>query len=312
MNRNSKQAQEIVRQVGRPDVTGRHIEDWSHARLLAPDGTPLEAQAALVAGLADLGTKGRDPDRVALILAARGLGAARLPDAIARAWGVKSAGNLASGLGELIPSPDPDTDEGDRAVRGGVEFLMSAAQGAVRVPEGLAPLVRLLSGLAHQIGENVAASPVLDSSVRLPTGKPAPEATEQVVFSILYQSVAIMRGGSPTSPEVLSRIAPTDERVTNPDVVGESEEVQSLAGAEEVAHRFAKKLDALSIDVLVIGAKVMRDMLPAQLPAGPDLDYLAGSLAPVGLALMPFYATMTGIGWPPASENPLEGAPEEA
>jgi hypothetical protein len=292
VKRTSAAAVAIVEAVNRPEVTGRWLERQSQAGLLPPPGTPAEAVHRHVNAVADLNPAGRDPDRMAFMLAGRGFGCVRLPAALVRAYSQPGPVDSTEHPATLQTWTDATSD--DVAV---IETRVGALLGVLDV-RSRTVLVECLQQLARTVDRNAASDPVRDALVDLPE---SPAAT---LRAALADTMRLLSGGELMEAESVSRLADADGRMTALDD-RRQEAVDMFATVGPVAERFAATLAELSPDTLAVGAKLARHLLDAagvgKMIGGPErLDLLAGILAPFGLAMFPMLVAlgMVEVGLP--------------
>lgn len=329
VKRDGVQARNIVAKVGNPDVTGRRLERWSAAKLLPP-GTPDEATLlAHVAALADAAPPGRDPDTVALIMAARGFGCARYPESLARNYGAESLGALAADFaqGTHFAVVDPTTDDGSRAIDQRATFIdgVVATDGPLPLP------AEALRALLRDANQKITDGPPIVEDSLLPTagphrsdGSPIPASPEQVAHTMLVGLMMLFAGGCPTTFTAIAVGSGAEQ--PSPSPTGDQEQALALfSGAIECVQGLMANLTQLPLEALVFGAQAMRLILRA---AGVDAllaertDRLAGMLAPVGVAFSPLlFHVFKGDGLlpaqpdadtPPDDQKPLVSRPDGA
>jgi hypothetical protein len=220
-------------------------------------------------------------DRAIFILAGRGYACEGLPDALRR---------LRRDRSPVEQPPDPWTDEGSRAIEDEVGRL-TAWPGDQSVPPLIAQFVKafLEGGL-----ENCKRSPYIDPG----TERPEPAEVTRAVGITQALNLLFAGAGAPVFPETIaamSAMAPQvpDDAEGHIDMVTATDLVSAIgnhAPAIEAAAGWAYSASALE---LVRGAQFMRvwlsgyspaTWLPAALRGAETLDYLAGIMAPQGLA----------------------------
>ncbi len=295
MRRDSAEARrwtDLATANGIEGVTGRLIEAYSHAGLLPPEGVSDEHRVAHLRQVRSVYRPGPGgADRAALILLPRGFPCAGVREAIARAHGATSLAELAEkARAELSrPLPDPETDEGEAAIESEAQRIISAP-GRNTLP---AVDRRVFAAFLDRALANVAAAPLVDSATR------TPEPPDATLLSGLTQAAAVVRGGSPWAPEALARMGtsqPIDKTVWQGEgaaILTEGQDVveDAYGDAEEVRMH----LRAVPFETLVAGARLVRSLFrvlveqaPGRTLAGSeDLDYNAGVMAPLGIALLP-------------------------
>jgi hypothetical protein len=285
VKRTGAEAVAIVEAVNRPEVTGRWLERQSQAGLLPPPGTPAEVVHRHVNAVADLNPAGRDPDRMAFMLAGRGFGCVRLPAALVRAYSQPGPVDSAEHPATLQTWATSD----DVAV---IEAPVDALLG-VRNVRSRTALVECLQQLVRTVERNAASDPVRDALVDLP------ESPASTLRAAVADAMRLLCGGELIETESVSRLADADGRMTALDD-RRQEAVDMFATVGPVAERFAATLAELPPDTLAVGAKLARHLLDAagvgKMIGGPErLDLLAGTMAPFGLAMFPMLVAMGAV-----------------
>lgn len=330
MKRDSAQARRIVAALDSPDVTGRRLERWSAAKLLPQAGSDEAKVLAHVAALADAAPQGRDPDTVALIMAARGFGAERLPDALARVFGASSVDALgeveeteAQQRREIRAPIDPWSDDGSRHVESLAQWLIGIPD-AIGDPgsDALRGILKLLGVLMGSVVENARTSPVPEDPI-LPTAglsddrdPPRLESPERTSISAVEGLFALLLGAEPTSYAAVSRIADPEGRIEEPN----PDELECFADAGRVAGALVQRVSWVPIEGLVVGAQATKLMLRwtgiDKYLGDPDrVDMIAGALAIPGIAFAPLLfsvAADAGVPLPdPTDATPSVSAGDE-
>ena len=303
MKRNSPKALELVKSVARlgVEVSGRQLESWPNA-LFPPDDTPPDQFAAGVAAVASVYRPGRGSvDRAVLVVAARGFGCKGLPDAIARNLGAASTDDLEAQASAIAatPTPDPDTDGGSQVIENNARAVIDTAANV----DGFGPALDLLKGLLSDTAANARTKPVLDLAA-LDKASDAinvslSETPEMTVLSVLDQSYRLIYGGGLTDANTASRVVEDG----NPKLDSDGQAaLDEIAGGDARAFGVMANLGSIPPWVLAGGAQLMRALLETSGVSNmagfgdPErLDLLAGTLAPVGLALAPVIYAAEGV-----------------
>ena len=293
MRRDSAEARrwtDLATANGIEGVTGRLIEAYSHAGLLPPEGVSDEHRVAHLRQLRSVyGAHPGGADRAARILLPRGFPCAGVREAIARAHGATSLAELAEkARAELSrPLPDPETDEGEAAVESEAQRIISAP-GSNALP---AVDRRVFTAFLARALANVGDAPLVDSATR------TPETPNATLLSGLAQAIAVAYGGSPWAPEALARMGtsqPIDGAAWKGDgaaILTEGQDVvkDAYGVSEEVRMHLG-----VPFETLVAGAHLVRFVFGLLIEQAPgrtlvgseDLDYEAGVMAPLGVALL--------------------------
>lgn len=296
MKRTSKTAVAITAALNRPDVTGRVLERWSQADLLPPDGTAGQVVERHAAALADLGTQGRDPDQVALILAARGFGAKRYRAALNRAYEAGPPADLTDLQSAAVKDPAAGTmtDEDSRLTEARVQLLLDVSESGSHTV-----MAKLFRGIVRAIEANAAADPVRDPIVRGPDGKGLPETPAQTVRAVFTEIIRMMAGEQVLAVDAASRVVEAEHRAPTIDSSVEAVVLGEMQQLEATARQVMSTLAGMPIDALVSGAQIARVTMAATGVGemlGPErIDLLAGILAPVGIGLVPMLLALNGI-----------------
>ncbi len=168
--------------------------------------------------------------------------------------------------------------------------------------DGLGPALDLLKGLLNDTATNARENPVLDAEVEIPTGPLGvglPETPEMTVLSVLDQSYRLIYGGGLTDANTASRVVEDG----NPKLDSDGQAaLDEIAGGDARAFGVMANLGSIPPWVLAGGAQLMRALLETSGVSNmagfgdPErLDLLAGTLAPVGLALAPVIYAAEGV-----------------
>ena len=247
-------------------IDGRQLEQWSQVGLLPPDGTPAPALAAHVLELRKVYRPGPGAaDRAMLVMAARGHACTGLYGAIRRAARPEDTPTTAW--------PDPETDEGDRAIHAEAQALYKATQ-----HDDLPAEARdLLPPHVNRAARNARRFPVIDYLTHTAA------SPEGVVISGLAQVLALAYGepGAIVDPETVARFGPPEPRELR-DLQTELDEaapmLEAISGILPRVDALYRHLEEIPLADLVAGARAIRPFV---------LDErLAGILAVAGVALL--------------------------
>lgn len=258
MRRDSALARAVIARLeaaGVTGVTGRALERWDALGLTTPPGTAPEGEAEHYRVLIGVMGSGRDADRAAIVLAAHGLGCARLAPVLSA---------IVEGPAETqlrVPAgADPSTDEGFTMA----EALARQVEGPVSTSE-----------LGQQLAANWTEQ-TLDHA-----GAPAGPAEDQL-HSVATAAVTSTMGDA---------FYAVDELFTGIGMGAPSVEARDLMEGLRCDPAMVRRLIAGSPPQVLAGAvAAMRAML-ANLEDQPmvrhlDLDLVAAVMAPIVLAMM--------------------------
>jgi hypothetical protein len=267
------------------DTLCRRLERWSQAGLFpASDWTADEiARHIGESGLVEVYRSGPGAaDRALFILAGRGYACEGLADALRR---------LRGDANPVEQPPNPWTDEGSRAIEDEVGRLTSWP-GDQSVPPLIAQFVK---AFVEGALENCKRSPYVDPR----TEEPEPADVTRAVG--ITQALSLLFGGAeaPVFPEAvaaISAMAPPvpDDAEGHVDMATAMDLVCAIGNHAPAIEAGVDRAYAASAAELVKGAQLMRvwlngyspaAWLPAALRGAEMLDYLAGVMAPQGLAL---------------------------
>jgi hypothetical protein len=170
--------------------------------------------------------------------------------------------------------PDPETDEGSRAVEAEAAALIA------RTNDG--PGAQLLARVMAILRSNVKTAPVFDPYL----DRPLPEDPEITLRSAAAQLIGMSYGGPPAQPE-------TTMSISGQSSIGDSQEHSELMGLladfQESTTNLVDEASQVPAQVKARGAVLVRSMLDRFLPAPHDpdeLDEIAGRLYPLGVAYL--------------------------
>jgi hypothetical protein len=260
-------------------VSTRQLESWSQAGLLPCNHVPVQELAAHVAQLAEVYRPGPDATRkAALVLAARGYPCSVLSEVLRDYYHAK-----------MVKTPSPDTTEGQRAIRQEAQAVLNRAE----APVVGAPVVlnEFYAQMVKAALDQARSQPATDSLTR------TAERPEVAVKDALTVVLEAMYGDpEPPTEEGLARVETYGAPPIPPTIGDLADRTEAAKVLTEETTNFgaylAYAVDNAGPEDFARGAMVMRALLvlvPAtkvSVLADPEkLDYLAGLMAPIGVAM---------------------------